>query len=361
MATVSSYMILVNHYLNDYEKITGAEFDKLYYGDQSLNTQLEKDDSVDRYAAFSQKHPKSVIDIGESLMMLTNIIRVSAVTSLDNNHMRPSPASMRLFRSNNDLLLPLIEFLSKTGQFAHALHLLDTFTDKPYDAKHMKEQPYLQPKKFDLLFLCEPLKKYETDINLLEKTVSIFMKINAQKANKSERIFFSADAIEKFEEKFQPKDTLQKKLQSLSVKDFGQNYGNRQFGNNQGGYQGGNRDNKFQGGNRDNRSQGGYQNRNKNDGNQGGYQNRNQDGNKGGYQNRNKDGNQGGYQNRNQDGNQNRNHNNYKNKNADGNQNSGYQNKNQSGGYQNKNQDGNRNQNRNQDRNQNKNRNDEKN
>jgi hypothetical protein len=126
MATVSSYMILVNHYLNDYEKITSAEFEKLYHGDQSLNTQLEKDDSVDRYAAFSQKHPKSIIDIGESLMMLTNIIRVAAVTSLDNIHMRPSPASMRLFRSNNDLLLPLIEFLSKTGQFTHALHLLDT-------------------------------------------------------------------------------------------------------------------------------------------------------------------------------------------------------------------------------------------
>lgn len=215
-------------------------------------------------------------------------------------------------------MLPLIEFLSKTGQFTHALHLLDTFTDTPYDPKYLKEQPYLQPKKFDLLFLVEPLKKYETDINLLEKTVSIFMKINSQKANKSERIFFSADAIEKFEEKFQPKDTLQKKLQSLSVKDFGQNYGqnNRQFGN------------------KDSRNQGGYQNKN-----QGGYQNRNQDG-----------------------GNQNRNHNNYKNKNADGNQNrnqkGGYQNQ---GGYQNRNQEGNRNQNRNQDRNQNKNRNNEKN
>merc|ERR1712179_555313 len=123
---------------------------------------------------------------------------------------------------------PLIECLSKTGQFVHALNLLDQFTDRPYDPSHLKEAPYLQPRKFDLLFLTEPLKKYETDINLLEKTVSIFMKINEQKTEKSDHIYFSAAAIEKFEEKFQPKDTLQKKLRSLSVRDFGQNFGQYQ-------------------------------------------------------------------------------------------------------------------------------------
>merc|ERR1712110_9628 len=62
-------------------------------------------------------------------------------------------------------------------------------------------------------------------INLLEKTVAIFMKINAQKSNNMDKIYFSASAIEKFEEKFQPKDTLQKKLRSLSMKGFGQNQG----------------------------------------------------------------------------------------------------------------------------------------
>ena len=50
MNTVSSYLILVYHYLNHYEQTTTKKFNDLYNGDSSLETQLERDDSVDRYS-----------------------------------------------------------------------------------------------------------------------------------------------------------------------------------------------------------------------------------------------------------------------------------------------------------------------
>ena len=50
MNTVSSYLILVNHYLNKYEETTTKKFNLLYNGDSSLQSQLERDDSVDRYS-----------------------------------------------------------------------------------------------------------------------------------------------------------------------------------------------------------------------------------------------------------------------------------------------------------------------
>merc|ERR1712048_804931 len=215
MFNASTYMILVNRYIEEYEKETDAIFKKLYEGDRSLGSQIEIDNSVDRYSAFSQNHQKSIIDIGESLVMLTNLFRVAAVTSMDNNHMRPSPVASRVFRSTSDLLMPLIELLSKTGQYSNALHLLDQFTDRPYDPKFLKEKPYLTPKKHELLFLCKPLIKHETNVNLLEKTVSIFMKINEMNVNKSDHLFLPSDQVTLFTEKFQPKDTLEKKLKSL--------------------------------------------------------------------------------------------------------------------------------------------------
>merc|ERR1712242_428377 len=107
--------------------------------------------------------------------------------------MRPSNFASRHFNSNENLLLPLIEFMSKSGQFHAALALLDTFTDKPYDPMHQKQPPHLQPKKADLIFLFAALKKYETDINLLEKTVTIMIKINDLHAQRSDNLFIPED------------------------------------------------------------------------------------------------------------------------------------------------------------------------
>merc|ERR1712226_743801 len=174
---------------------------------------------TDLYTAWGQQHPKCILDIGEALAMMTNLIRVQAVTEQSVQEMRLGRMRREMNQfvgGKTNLLMPLIEYLARCGQMSRALTLLDQFTDPPFNRALSKNStPFLQPRKHELAFLFSVLKKHETNANLLEKTLNIVIKINGLHADSNAHVYLLENEASILSNKFMPKDALLQKLNSV--------------------------------------------------------------------------------------------------------------------------------------------------